>query len=364
MPARPAAAALVALLAGALLARPDELPAAAPKPARLTLRYENAPLARVLADVARQTGVTVEDRVGPAARPVSVNVADQPFWPALDAVAAAAGARVDVSSGDGRLALARRPADYRPPPTSYRGPFRTTVPRVAASLDLETGRAAYTATLEVAWEPGLRPLLLETSPRDLVVRADKGGRLPAVAEGSVLAPVDGRLALAFDVPLPAVPRGTARLAALEGKLTAVAPSKMLTFDFGPLDRLAAADDAAKSQAQEGVTCRVGKVVLAADRWTAQILVDYPPGGTKLESYQSWVVNNELLLESAGGARRVVSTDYVLESSTARRAVLSYHFRDKALLARTKPADWRVVYRTPASLVEVPFTFSFADVPLP
>src|SRR5262249_26444840 len=149
---------------------------------------------------------------------------------------------------DGRLALSRRPADYRLPPVSYSGPFRTTVQRVAASLDLETGRRAYTVTLEVAWEPTLQPLLLETNPPGLGVRGEKGEALPSREEGSAMAAANGRLSLPFDVALPALPRGADRIALLEGKLTAVAPSKMLTFTFDTLDRLAAAP--AKSQTRE------------------------------------------------------------------------------------------------------------------
>ena len=33
-------------------------------------------------------------------------------------------------------------------------------------------------------------------------------------------------------------------------------------------------------------------------------------------------------------------------------------------AKKKPSDWKLVYRTPASVVEVPIAFEFKDVPLP
>jgi hypothetical protein len=67
--------------------------------------------------------------------------------------------------------------------------------------------------------------------------------------------------------------------------------------------------------------------------------------------------------SADGKRRLVARDYVLESSTPRRAVISYHFTSKNG-ARGRPQDWKVTYRTPARILEVPIPFSFKDIPLP
>jgi hypothetical protein len=34
------------------------------------------------------------------------------------------------------------------------------------------------------------------------------------------------------------------------------------------------------------------------------------------------------------------------------------------LVRGKPENWKVVYRTPGPMAEVPVTFEFKDVPLP
>jgi hypothetical protein len=178
--------------------------------------------------------------------------------------------------------------------------------------------------------------------------------------------VDGRISLVSEVHLPALPRSAPRIGLLEGRLNVIAPSKMLTFTFDALDRLdkGGPDAPERRLTQEGVVCRLGKIVLAKDRWTVQVLLDYPPGNRPLESYQSWVVNNELVLESSDGKRRLVSGDYVLESATPRRAVLSYHFRDKESQVRGRPEAWRLTYRTPASIVEWPVRFSFKEVPLP
>jgi hypothetical protein len=106
------------------------------------------------------------------------------------------------------------------------------------------------------------------------------------------------------------------------------------------------------------------VVLDRDRWTVTVALDYPPGGKELDSYQSWVVNNEMVLESKDGKRRLARSNYVVESASPRRAVVSYHFRDTDKGRRGRPEDWKLLYRAPASVIELPITFRFKDVPLP
>jgi hypothetical protein len=320
--------------------------------------------------------VTVEDRLGGQGESLTLDLPGTTFWPALDAIARAARGRVDLYPRDGKLALVRKPVGYVEPPVSYSGLFRTSVKRVTASRHMETGASAYFASLEVAWEPTLEPLFLVTSPHGLTVRDDQGHELSARKEESTNAPVDGpsvdgppvdgRFALEFDVPLPGVPRSASRLALLEGKLTAIAPSKVVTFAFDSLDRIAesAADSPLRTQSQEGVNCRIRKVQHSRDRLTVQVAIDYPPSLVKLGSYQSKVVNNEMVLESQDGSKRLTTGEYELEKATDRQAVISYHFTDKNSPQRGRPADWKVRYRTPASLVVVPLTFSFKDVPLP
>jgi hypothetical protein len=141
---------------------------------------------------------------------------------------------------------------------------------------------------------------------------------------------------------------------------------MLTFNFETLGKLAklSANDPERRLMRENVTCHLSKVTLAKDHWTIRVTLDYPPRTKQLDSNQSWVVNNEMTLESRDGKNRVSSSQYVLESATMRRAVLSYHFRDKDLLKRNRPGDWKLSYRTPADLIEVPIKFAFKDIPLP
>jgi hypothetical protein len=343
-------------------------PPGAPKPEPVSLKLDKATTKQALAELTRQTRIPVDDRLDDPAQRLSLDLPKTNFWPALDAIARAAHGRVDLYPRDGgRLALVRQPVGYAEAPVSYSGLFRTSVKRITASKHFDTGASTYGVTLEVAWEPTLEPLYLETTPRSLTVRDDQGRQLPVHGEGRAPPPfVDRKLAMEFDVPLPAVPRSVPRLGLLEGKLAAIAPNKVVEFAFGSLERLADAPAGSplRTQNKEGVACQIRNVRLARERWTVQVALDYPAGGVRLESFQSRVVNNEMVLESVDGSKRLTTDKYAIETPTDRKAVISYHFTDEDGAKRGRPADWKVSYRTPAVLVEVPLAFSFKDVPLP
>jgi hypothetical protein len=325
-------------------------------------------VSEALAALTKQTGIVVEDRRGVPDAVLDFDSNKDTFWRVLDQIAAVADAQVDLYSPDGKLALKKRigKAPLKGPQTvSYDGLFRTSIKGITASIDPETGESTYKASLEVAWEPTLQPFYLETRPQNLVVKFAQGKQLPPVDLGMSVAPVDGRNAFAFETPFPALPREARKIDSVEGKLTILAPSRMLTIAFtDPLDRLEKAAEPPTVKTPEGVVCKLSKIKLAKDRWEIKVTLDYPPGNTELGSYQSWVVNNELVLEANDGKTRFPATTYVLDSATSQHAVITYIFKDDAKQIRGKPADWKLTYRTPASVVTIPIAFAFKNVPLP
>ena len=68
-------------------------------------------------------------------------------------------------------------------------------------------------------------------------------------------------------------------------------------------------------------------------------------------------------ETKDGVDSFPSSSYLLQESTPRHAVLTYHFSDKEKMKRGLAA-WKIAYRTAALVVKVPIWFSFKDVPLP
>jgi hypothetical protein len=354
---------LLALLAacGALAADPGPpgAPAAIPEHP-VTLQARDMPLSRVLEEVKKQTTIAVVDRRRAGDDPkLTLDLRGVPFLRALDTIAAAAGGRLSLYERDGRPAVIDRGAAAAPAPVSYSGPFRVRVQKLQLTRNFEAGSDEGLVSLEVAWEPTFQPFYLETQPHDLVVHDERGRPVAAPQEGSSLTAVDGKSAQVIDVRLPGFPRGDRTIGLLKGTLPVIGPTGMLTFTFDTLEKLQA-DAAARAQKQGEVRCTLSKPKLERTRWTVQVTLEYPPGGPAFESYQSWVVNNRMVLRRADGSE-LQSTGSSVDSSSSRRAVVSYHF---AVKPRQKPADWKVVYRTPASIVSVPIPFEFKDVPLP
>ncbi len=349
----------------------NKLPSDMPERKTLTLQTDKIAVSQALAELTKQTGIHVEGARGVQDQTVHLDWKQTPFWQALDALAAAAKARVNIYPTSGRIVLDKRGADYQLPPICYDGRFRLSVKRVTTSRDLEisdkkTEGGTTNLLVEVAWDPELLPLYLETRPHRLRLVDDRNSVLTVPDEGSSPTPVDGRIAVDIDLHLPALPRRAMAIRSLEGELSMIGPSKMLTFTFDTLDRLAKSkeNDPERQLMQEGVTCRILDVKLLANRWTVRVALDYPRGMKQLDTNQSWVVNNEMTLESPDGKKQLPSANYVLESATEHGAILSYHFRDRADLPRGRAGSWRVRYRTPANLIETPIKFAFKNIPLP
>jgi hypothetical protein len=322
------------------------------------------PLDKALAELAKQSGVKVEDRRRTKAeKQLKLELKAVTFWQAIDAIAKSADAQVSLFQRDGGIALVDGP--HVALSVSYHGPFRVTLQRKVLIDDLVAGSRQLIVTLELAWEPRFRAYLLETTPKSIAVQDDAKHDVPAADDGGKAA-VEGKLATTVELRMPAPPRSVVRLGLLRGEFTITGAGEMLTFTFDTLAQLK--DDAkAREQQQKGVAVRLGKPVLTDDLWTVEAQLEYPRHGPKFESFQSWIGYNEMFLQDPAGERRFPNTGgYSLESTSSNRAVIRYHFIDKRRekLVRGKPADWRVVYKTPGLLLEVPVPFSFTDVTLP
>jgi hypothetical protein len=313
-------------------------------------------LSKALAELARQTGNTVEDRRHDGTDPsFKLDVKSATFWQALEAIARAADVRISLYQRDGKVAVVSGP--YREVPVSFHGLFRISVRRVTAFRDLETGAQAYVASLVIAWEPRFHAFLVETNPEQLVVEDDKGHRLTLPDEGKGQASAAGKNALEVDVRLPAPPRAAKALTLFKGSLSVTGPSKMLTFLF---DKLAKGE----KKTQEGITVALSDLTTEEDRWTVRVGLDYPAGGPEFESFQSWLVYNQIHLEKKGGTTFPANGGFATVSQESNRAEVDYNFVEDGKRKLGKAGDWKVVYRTPGRIIQVAVPFEFKDVPLP
>jgi hypothetical protein len=333
-------------------------------------------VSKALEELQKQTGTTVEDRREGTDAKIKLKLNKITFWQALDAIAKEADGVVSYYRGD-MLALERRPDNYQSPTVSYDGIFRATVRRINSVIDLDTDVTVYRATVEVAWEPRFRPFKLDFTPSELTVQDDKGTKIDLGEGEKQSLAVPHPLFVRFDVPLGSLQRESRKLGLLKGKLNFVGPTRMDSFAFDKTLEEMKKDPKAREMTQEGVTVKVANMELEKDHWTLVMSVEYPADGPQFESFESWLVFNELTLKNKGndkafrnggetGKRRPGDGGYQIQATAGNRASIAYHFLDskKDDLMRGDPSDWKPVYKVPGLIVEVPASFEFKDVRLP
>jgi hypothetical protein len=355
---------IVCLSLRPLLGQPVPAPPPVIENKRLTLTAEKQPLTKVLEALSRATGVKIVSRLGEANPNITVRVKDVSFWDGLDAVADAAQARIEPGT-DALYLLADENNSRRW--VRRDGPFRSSVKRVTVSRDLDSNNGKCNVTLEVAWVPTLLPILVESAPQEVRVLDEAREEIPVPFEASNWVAVEGRPNYRTSLSFPAPPRKATKLGLIEGKLSAMVPTKMLTFTFDSLAQLEKPMNLnVRSLTLENVTCRITDVKLTRDHWTVGVHLRYPTPLPSLESFnaRAWGANNEIALVSTAGKPRLTTTNWYSGGESSTNLTMSYTFHFPPGSPPGNPADWRVNYRAPANIVKVPLAFSFKDVPLP
>jgi hypothetical protein len=338
-------------------------------PKTISLQETGIALDKALKELASQTGNQVTDRRRET-KSLKLDLKNATFWQALDAIAKAADLRVSLDQRDGKIALVEGP--YHVIPVSYSGLFRVAVTGLHLRHLLDSDTHDCQIDLEVAWEPRFQPLFIESRPDSLTVEDDKGRVIEIPEDGKGLAPIGRPTAHTMHLRIPAPQRSAKQLGLLKGNLAVMGPSRMLTFTFDKLNKIEKAADA-KKETKEGVTVNLRELRSEGgggdEVWTVGLLLEYPAGGPKFESFQSWIINNKIYLEKEqGGIKQQFPPNlgYETDDQSDTKAIIRYRFGDEPekKLTLGKFSDWRLVYYTPGRIVEVPVPFEFKELPLP
>ncbi len=352
------------LLAAGLVAHAGRADDKVPEGKRVNLQGQ-LPLSKALAELKQQTGIEVKDKSDAGDPKIKLDLKDVTFWEALEAIAKEADVRIVPYFNEDEVALA--PGAYKALPISYSGPFRTVVKRLSAVRDLETDAHFYVVSLEVAWEPGVKPFFMDMPPKGLKVLDDKMREIKYEDEGAGRQPVQGRTA-EINLRLAGVPRTTNKIATLGGTVTLIGPTKWLTFTFDNLAN-AKADPKAATSTQEGVTTKLSKLEFKSDIWVVEVSLEYPKDGPKLESFEvgDFVAYNTCLLKNKDG-KTVPDAGSETSGGMGTKAAVTYLFSlldHKAVFGpKPDPGQWGLVYKTPGPLKEIPVKFEFKDLLLP
>lgn len=322
-------------------------------------------VSQAFAELTKQSGnelVDYRERMNQEVRDpiIKVDLKDVPFWQALDTVLDAANLSLyNYDEEKGALAYVARGEEAVPRigHAAYSGLFRLEPTRIEAVRDLRNpANRSLKLTLDAAWEPRVRPIVLE-QPLDEVSATDEAGGAIIVdgSEGKLEVPVEANnSAVELDIPLQSPERSVKQIASIKGKLTAVVLGRVESFEFADIDKQKAAE-----LERGGATVIVDSCRKNGDIYEVNMRVAFDKASNALESHRGWIYNNECYLTDPKGNR--IDNSGVEATLLADNEVgLSYKFD----LENATPAGHKFVYRTAAAIIRVPVEFELKGIDLP
>jgi hypothetical protein len=333
---------------------------------RLTLDFNEAPLKEVLDAIEKQTGNRITDHreqfgQEAMAKKVTLKVEDEPFWSAFDKFLDAAQMQPYAFSGEETLGVVEREQGALRRfgrGASYAGPFRIEVTGVTAERGIRTPeQSSLRLDLEIGWEPRLKPIAITQAASDVKAVADDGKEVPATAEQAAFdVEIEaGTHAAEVNLPLQLPGREAKSLKSLSGKLNALVPGRIVDLKF---DKLAGAKEVA--QEAGGVTVILDRVVKNQALYEIHMRIRLENMDAALESHRGWAFQNITVLEDKAG-ERLDNAGFETTMQSETEAGFLYLFEIPE--GRTID-DYIWVYRTPASIVNMPIEYKLEDVPLP
>jgi hypothetical protein len=343
----------------------DRVAKAAVISTKISLSAKQMTLADVFAEIEKQTGNRLADnRQGdaPDAAAMSGNVTielkDEPFWPAVDQILDQLGLSVYNYGGMDALSLVSRP-EYegkRFGRATYNGPLRFEVLEIQSQRNLrQPERKSLKVQMEVAWEPRLRPIALSQPVEDVSATTDTGATL-SVSQPDAVMDVevpDGTQAAEIILPFELPARDATKISSLKGRLRALVPGRQVKFEFSDL-----ASAAGKSQRRGGVQVTLDDVRKNNAIWEVHMRMALDEANNALESHRSWVFQNKSYLVGADG-EPIENVGLETTRQSRNEVGVAYLFD---LPAGIDGLTW--VYETPAAIVELPVEYEITDVELP
>jgi len=333
------------------------------KPSLIMLDAESMPLSKVLSALEEQSGnkiVDYRERFGqPASDPaLKVHFDKTPFWQALDQVLDQANLTVYPYADEPGLNIVGRALGQtlRVQNAVYAGPFRFEPTRLDAQRDLSNSKASVLRlTIEVAWEPRLKPISLAQRLTDVQAIDDRSGRLKVESEeAEIEVPVEGlKSAVELTLPFALPPREAKAIARVKGKITASIPGRIEEFRF---DDLLKAKNVEKHLA--GVTVTLEQVRRNNEAWEVFVRARFDEPGDALASHRGWIFRNEAYLEGADG--KPIAYDTMETTLQTKNEVgVSYIF-----VLDKPPANMKFVYKTPGAIIGAGVEYELRDLKLP
>lgn len=332
------------------------------KASLITFSAENTPVSEILAAISQQSGNRIEDYRGrfnqdTSDPEITVSFDKTPFWQALDEVLDAASLQLYPYGEDGIALQARNAVSAsRTANASYTDAFRFEGIELIAQRNLrgDVGNQLQ-LIFEATWEPRLKPMVI-SHPLSGVTAVDEDLN-PIAVDGADQEPEfeiqPGMTNIEVPITFSLPPRSSKKIVSVEGALLALIPGRTETFVF---DEIEGARQIEQNKA--GVTVVLDRVRRNNDVWEVRVLVRFDEASRALESHRGWVINNDAFLVSPDNEQILEETrEVTLETDSEIGMAFLFDLPEG-------PAGYRLVYKTPVAILDLPVRYELKNLQLP
>jgi len=332
-------------------------------PSRVTVHAVEEPIWNVLQSMAEQTGNRIVDARRRFNQPlesptVTIHLQAAPFWPSLDDLLERTGLSVYPYTGEDAIGIVARTKNQFPPTETavYFGPFRFQPTTLVARRDARfRDSASLHVDVELAWEPRLSPVRISQKMSRVWAFDEQGRAIPPLNANAVveLAVKPNVPAVTLSLPFAPAPRGSTRIAKLQGSLEVLMPGPLEAFRFPTVsETIGNTERISRTQVTLSRIRRTDKVF---EIW---IRVRYDQAYDALESHRGWFLNNPAYLLTEEG-KRIENRGNAATDQSENEFGLTYFFEGIDSLE-----GCTFVYETPGSLQLSPIDYVIQDLPLP
>ena len=211
-------------------------------------------------------------------------------------------------------------------------------------------------TLQISWEPRVRPLDLTMSTSSLKAIDNTGAELAPRIDGEKTLNVEGTAPLVeVELPFSLPGKEAEQLSILKGTVSAMVPGRKEHFKFSNLQ---AANSFPKQQRRAGVTVTVGSVKQTQKETVVELEIHYEDAGNAFESHRGWTTRNQVYLASDDAT---LTDKPRRETIAQKKQSVTYRYTFESAV---KLETLTFHYHTPALLLKRQVEFELNDIPLP
>ncbi len=265
---------------------------------KISLKRSGMRLSEAIREFQKQSGNAISDlreaEGADAPNPsIDIDFKDIPFLEALDKLGEKAEVEFTPYTSDGSIGItgtAAKKFKYK----VFNGPFSVIFNQVGAVRDLQAESSTASLQFVAAWEPRVRPMLLELKAEEVKIKDDLDRDVePMVMDESqqvVLRPDTPYAEINLQIKSPDRSAKTLKLVHVKTNVTVPAAQKL--FKFPNLAK-------ANTKIKEGdIEVLLNSTEIDEQVWRVNLTIIYPDEGPAFESYRQGLFNNRLWLQKA------------------------------------------------------------------